>query len=798
MAQTLDFNLPVNVYGGKLLSFTYSRTLNNIMGSWSAEIQGGTFTSGQQFSINGMTGGYISFAMKDEIGVWRLSGYDAGICLMKTTPYNGELATGGAGAVIQDLASYCGIDVSVGGGLGGFDIRSVVSGTTCAEAILELCMLSGYIAYINNAGDLVCTVPSSTLPDLDVIFDDGTQLDLENYATHVTTIVTRRKLTIAEEVEQEEEEDPEDPGGGPTWYYKGSTPSDDLEDETSSGSYSYTEQDNTQVSCSWSITTIMPLGVIKQSTRTMTRGTIIVSFQELHEYDVQSKTVWRGSREYRLFAYTEIAYTTTKTTTGTYEGANGTTNFEEITTETMERTFDIFDAIFVNPDWKGDLDMVAKEEYKRMTIREGGEDLQEGMTPYAPDYDSIVTKEYKRMNFGRGVLCMETESRFELRDVGRISGVDIDGVPAKYLTVYPIGLPSHISPEWVEILTYRTTYEGYKKNGEPEIATSSQWSDNGSKWLFDRGYVETGDASLDVYQESYAKFTQMTESMDVSLGSGSSTSVWNYLELPGRQKVKTESQSQSSDVPINSEDWYQDGGYAVSKYCPHYEEEDKTCAINGINAIGDFEGSSCPYLGRGWQSCVRARAALEEARQNEDRPLIEAPIVGSASTSGGVACSYQREFYIDNIITNPAAQSIANTAAQNILNVKGTKGLRRTIVIPLDISLVPNGTITSVSHDWKSMKTTVSFRISGTVPSFMVPSSAAGVADGISGRNAGRSTRPRVGTITAINSAGDVFVSVGSVTYVCSTRLVNLGVGDSVLITMVSGNSMRGHITNRI
>ncbi|MDR1979042.1 MAG: hypothetical protein LBQ42_09955 [Synergistaceae bacterium] len=97
------------------------------------------------------------------------------------------------------------------------------------------------------------------------------------------------------------------------------------------------------------------------------------------------------------------------------------------------------------------------------------------------------------------------------------------------------------------------------------------------------------------------------------------------------------------------------------------------------------------------------------------------------------------------------------------------------------------------------MRTTLSYRVSGTIPSFMIPSSAAGVADGISGRNAGRSTHPRVGTVTSINATtGDVYVTVGSAAYICTTRLVNIGVGDSVLLTMVSGNSMRGHITDRI
>ena len=145
-----------------------------------------------------------------------------------------------------------------------------------------------------------------------------------------------------------------------------------------------------------------------------------------------------------------------------------------------------------------------------------------------------------------------------------------------------------------------------------------------------------------------------------------------------------------------------------------------------------------------------------------------------------------------------AAAGIATTAAQNILKVKKLKGLFRTVVLPYDPSLVPNGAISSVSHDWANMQTTVKYRIDGEIPDFAVPASAAGISDGVSGRNAGRRTRPMTGTVDAVEENGKVWVTVNGMTYPCSTKLVNIGVGDSVLVSFNSGNSVHGHIVERM
>ena len=54
------------------------------------------------------------------------------------------------------------------------------------------------------------------------------------------------------------------------------------------------------------------------------------------------------------------------------------------------------------------------------------------------------------------------------------------------------------------------------------------------------------------------------------------------------------------------------------------------------------------------------------------------------------------------------------------------------------------------------------------------------------------------GTVTVVHDDGTVFVNVSGVTYPCSTKLINVGPGDAVLVSFTSGNAMRGHIVERM
>lgn len=787
--RTLDYDLPADQGGGKLVNFQYSRSLNELIGSWTAEVAGGSFKAGDTFSVPCMQNGLIANVYKDPDGMIHLSGKDAGVRLMRSTPPVSTLAAGNAGAVIADLAGYCGMGCSVSAGLSGFNVRSAATGTTCAEAILELAMLSGYIAYISNDGNLVLRSPASAPPSFPVVLDDsGSELDMDGYATHIAVVLTRRKKTIKEENH-----------GTPGNKYKGTTPSGDTPVKTYGGTFDYTDAGGQAVTGDYSVSVLEPLGVVKESTRTITRNGVTVKTTEAHSYDIKTKTVWRGDQEFRLFAWCETGYVTTQETSGSYPSTalgGGIANFSEKTTERMTREFSVFDAQWVSADWKGALGMVDKERSVRSTTRTGGEPPGAGMPDYAPPFDSMITREFKRTDFGLGLVCSETETRNEARQVGSIGGMKKNGALLTYKNNSYMALQSHSSPVWVSVEIYRTYYDKFGKDGTCEISTRSEWSDDGARWMLANGLLKTGDDRFDKYQEDYAKFTQDTNGMEVSLGGGGiSSSLWQFLELPGRTKVANS--APSGGIAVESSGWYLNGGYVPSRFCPHYDRQSRGCGVFGISAVGDFPGEQCPYSGLGWSSCVRAKAALEQARSERDRPLLEPPVVGIASI-GNRHVGYQREIYADEIMTDGQAQGIATKAAENVLKVKGTKGLRKTVTVPYDGSIVPDGCVVSVAHDWGNMRTTVSYRVSGDIPDFLIPASVAGVASGISDRDAGRRTRPMSGTVTAVHDDGTVFVNVNGVTYPCSTKLVNVGTGDAVLVSFTSGNAVRGHIVERL
>ena len=49
--RTLDYTLPASQGGGKLVNFRYSRSLSELIGSWSAEVAGGSFTAGDAYEF---------------------------------------------------------------------------------------------------------------------------------------------------------------------------------------------------------------------------------------------------------------------------------------------------------------------------------------------------------------------------------------------------------------------------------------------------------------------------------------------------------------------------------------------------------------------------------------------------------------------------------------------------------------------------------------------------------------------------------------------------------------------------
>ncbi len=780
--KTLDFNLSANKNGGKITAFNYSRRLNELAGSWTLQAAGGNFTAGASISLAGvMNNGIISKAQKDSSGLWHVEGYDAGVRLMRSTPSIEDLPEGSAKIVIQYLADFCGITLNMeDNGLSDFNVRSLISGSTCAEAVLELAMLSGYVAFIDNSGQLCVQSPAAKSTPIfqNVIDDSGSDFDLDGYATQVTVIL--RKSSIQEQQQGDE----------PTEYYTGTAPSTSPNRVTYSGSFS---------NGSYSVTMLEPFGVSEREETTITENNITINTVQTHDYEYESKIVWRDNQEYVLFAFIETGYTIKKTTTGNYSGG---ISFTETTTETMTRSLSPFDAIGVPDDWSGQIGMVDSENITRSTVRTGAPTPANDMPAYSPPFDVQIEREYSRELRGKSLLCNETEKRYEARQIGTISPVKSNGVNLPhFLLESSLAIQTHSTPQWVEVDTYRTYYEQYDDEGKCVVSTHSEYCDNGSKWLTAHALSDTGDSDLNDYQKAYTKFSQDSQGLEVSLGSSILTSAWHFIELQGRTK-NTTGDNASGTVLGNVDEWYDNGAYIPSEICPHYNEYTQTCNAAKVeqsqeeNCVQGFKGMYSPR----WTSCARALRMLNLAKQQEEKQL-DTPIIGTASSSGTSSQSpyvgYKREIYIDDDISDVQAQTIANNIAANILAVKSTKGLRKTVTIPYAPSLIPNGAIVEVSHDWENLTSSITYRTEGTIPDFLIAQSVSGIAAFVTARENSKLGVPKYGVISAINN--NLFiVNTGNSSVKCTTKLKNLSVGDNVLVSFPSGNNLRGQVIARL
>ena len=787
----LDYNLPSSKNGGKITSFNYSRSLNELVSNWSAEVAGGTFKAGASINFgNVLTDGIITNCYKDASGLWHIEGRDAGVKLMKSTPEISELPTGNAKTVITYLANFCGISLVMNSnGLTGFNVRSVVTGSTCAEAILELAMLSGCVAFIDNQGRLNVSAPrekSSHLEFSNIIDDSGSDIDLDGYATQVLVQISRRN---SQETEPEEDDDE------PQEYYSGETPSLTPTRETNSGIIT---------NGNYSVTTLEPFGVIEQSRSEITENGVTITTQEDHDYEYKSKVIWRDNQEYVLFAFCEKGYELTRTAEGSYSTANGESlSFKETTTETLTRTFSVRNAeIGIPEDWEDEIDFVSSETLTRSTVREGGQPPGENMPSYSPPFDSQVTRNFTRRNHGRGILCHETEISYEARQVGTIAPVKKDGqaIP-HFLTGGNLAIQTHTSPEWVEVNKYRTYYEQYDEDGNCVISTRSEYSDDGSKWLISHALTNTGDEDLNEYEKAYAKFTQNSQGLEVSFNSSGINTFWQFIELPGRTKSTTPPDEEDTANLGTLSEWYDNGEYVPSYICPHYNESTKFCNVYNLVNMILSSPKSCPRRkGIDWKTCPRALEALKLVREQETSD-IEPVIIGSASisnlTSKTPAVGYQREIYIDDVLSDETAQTIANTIARNILTVKGTKGLRKTVTIPYSPSYEPDGLIVEVSHDWENLRTSITYLEVGTIPECLISQSVSSIAAFVMKRESSKQNIPQYGEIVS-SSSGEVIVRIGSSEIPCTTKLKNLGSGDIVLVSFASGNKLRGQVIARL
>lgn len=144
------------------------------------------------------------------------------------------------------------------------------------------------------------------------------------------------------------------------------------------------------------------------------------------------------------------------------------------------------------------------------------------------------------------------------------------------------------------------------------------------------------------------------------------------------------------------------------------------------------------------------------------------------------------------------ARAIGVAIANNLLKIKSARGWVRTITIPLDLTKHVDGTIMSVSHDYKAKKTTISYRVDEPVPDFLNSNSPQSMAFYIWERENNRNTRSVYGTVVEIKSKRLVIVQVGDGMISCVSKIISLKVGDSVRVSLPAGNRMDGVIEERM
>ncbi len=796
--KTLDYHLNAKKNRGDVIAFSYSQSLNELVGSWSAEVAEGSFKAGDNISFEHvMTNGIITKAYKNREGLWYLEGKDAGINLMKSLPKVSDIPdVKKAKDLLAYLAGVCGMSLDMPDtGLEGFEVKSILSGSTCAEAILELALVSGMIAYIDENGRLVVKSPVNSLSSYslnfsDILDDSASDIDLDGYATHVLVTLNYR--------EKEEDEDE----GAEQTIYIGDEPPRTTSHSTVSGTFP---------NGSYSITTLEPFGVISEYQTVISQDGVTITTKEKHNYNHLCKNVWRDNQEFVLWAFIECEYELERTVEGDYTTAsNESIHFKEVTTETMNRTLSASDArLGVPEDWEGDIKLVGKEVITRSTERTGGKTLQANMPDYSPPFDSKVTREYSQQNFGKILTCDEVEEYYEARQVGSIAPVKINGQPVPhFLQGSNLAIQTHSTPQWVLIKKRSAYLERYNDDGECIFSTQSEYSDDGAEWLVNNALKEPDDPNdaedreAYEYEQAYAKFSQTSQGLKIALGSSVLSSAWQYLEVKGRIKTTVSKQDKENTALANVDYWYDNGQYIKQTTCPHYNSDTKSCDIAALDENNPSR-TGCMYSkGTGyWRFCDRALEALELARKL-DKSQVNAPVIGSAHRGGSEAVGYQRDIYIDTELEKEAAQNIANTIAQNILAVKSSKGFRKTITIPYNTNYSLDGRIVAISHDWANLQTTITYREDGDIPECLISQSMAGIAGFVAKREDARHNNSKYGVVKEVKEGKDkikdVTVTVDQVDMSCSTKLDNLTQGDIVIVIFPAGNKIRGQVIARL
>ncbi len=809
------------------VSFRHRRDQRALVGTWAARVllpEGAEPKIGEEWTVPGiMVGGILTQATKEgqedsasNRNLWSLAGYDGGFRLMQSPPLPHQLSSTSLGGVIQEIARSCGVEVEItlSGNLP-IDARYLVSGQTAANAILDLALLGGAVAFVVPEGKegapFIRVAPprsclSLPLNGLALERGDAKNLDLDGFASGVVVVLGRRGKTSPATKGNDED------GDGGSWY-SAKTPLGMLHRISRSGSTALPGGS----SLLWSYTLLDPIGVVAEyrAVLNMPGAGISKVIAATYDYDVRTAVVRAGDQEQRLWRYGLLRAESVESTSVNvvyYDAAVGAP-----ATERVERTM----SFRLKREYDADLAHVFREETESRVFDPGAAKVQ-GQQPFDSRSERAWT--WDDANGYRGLV--ERIWTYEERDAGVADTVLAPTGEATTFTLSDgrtayVRLPGYQTTVRVRREQIRQTDEIIDESGFVASRIERETDDEGIADMLARGlFGDTRDATNQDVKAAMAWLRSLPQrgSLRVYQAPGSSviTEEVGTLAQPGRRHRTTTGRPISA-TRYTEWSWRQ-------PVCP-FLLSDLSCGILQDSSSASFASSGVSGSPAGWSGggveTPRGSApswevnAPKEDRAFEQRPCVKlegettpdyescaryrsfrhlagqatrtdpaSPVVGIA---GDGAVWTEKEVYLDQDLPDGQALFVAQTMAQNILAVKTmSRGIIVTATIPINTKLQPDGAILAVEHDWEQLRTQVSYRPSDATPPewLMLLSTSATAANVYARENVGKG-RSAIGRVVDVRP-DQVTAIIGGRPVSC-TSSVRVLRGDNALIFFPPG-----------
>lgn len=793
-------------------AFLYSCDVRSLVGSWSATVLLSTAPAlGDGWSVPGvMEGGILTSAVKkgeaaDGRTYWALGGYDAGFKLMTSAPLAHQVQASELGAVIRELIEGCGLaaDVTLERTLD-VDARYLVSGDTVANAVLDLALIGGAVACVTADGTVKVAPPRACgeFPTRGLTIDDveSKSLDTDGYASGVIVTLGRRAKSKSSK----------STSASSIYNDKNTVQTGSLTRESQSGVSSITAG-----TLSWSYTMLKPLGVIEEFNAELWLPGIGVSkvFSSSYEYDVETTLLRTGEKQSRVWKYcltSASAVESTEINATYYDSATGKTATEtvkRIAEHTVERSYDVDKTHILSETSTTkiyDPDVGMKEPFTSRTQRD-----------WTWEDDS---------NY-RAVL--ERSWQYSEKDVGQADVVR-DPATSKPLTIkLADGTDSYVllngnqATMQIKSESVTNTEEIFNDDGECVMRIERSTDDDGLNDMLSRGLFG------DLYD---AKNTQVKAAM-AQLRNLSQSGSMRIQQMPGSSSISTEVETQTMEGDTYKADTTASSGSSYKKryvegtfaqeVCP-FLCSDGTCGVISEPAAASVNESSgslvedgVEYASTYWNSDGTTTTANKGSKctkldsdggtpNYENCPKYTSLKFMAASTAGsgaGVpviglagdgAIWTEKEVYIDEELSDNDALILARQIAENILAVKQvSRGIIESVTIPLNVNINPDGGVMGVSHDFGSLRTTLSYRPHDTTPPdyIMLLTTASAALNVFDKANIakGRSAYGRVVDVRPDRA----LVILGGRPVSCTSSL-SIKRGDNVLVFMPPGSVANG------